>query len=433
MTFEDALAYVGSLEGRGWKLGLERMEAFCAAIRQSLPCSHEPRFLHVAGTNGKGSVTAFLQSMLVEHGVRTGAFFSPYVVDPRERVQFGRDLIPKEAFASLVDRLRAPAEAMALTPYGGVTEFEFKTAVGFQFWRETQCDWVALEVGLGGRLDATNVITPAASGIVSIGWDHMHILGDTLGKIAGEKAGIIKPGVPVVVGAMDEEPREVIHRIAAERQAPVIQYGRDLFSNRGADGVCVRTPHSEIVLRPSLFGEVQTHNVAVAVAMLEASGFELDPAAVKRGAETASVPGRFQELTFEGVSMILDGAHNLDSAAVLRRHLGERLGDRLGESPRCVLLTGMLAGHEPEPFYRHLADAVEEAHCIPIDYFRTRTPEEVCQAVSAVGVKAHSHPHLLDGLEEALARATQMNLPVLVTGSYYLVGEILRRISSPGK
>ncbi|HEY0866603.1 MAG TPA: hypothetical protein VGE01_04465, partial [Fimbriimonas sp.] len=220
MTYPEALAYVSGLEPRGWRLGLDRMQAFIdrAGLSQNVgrPPGTDPagkpgaRFIHVAGTNGKGSVTAFLQSMLVEHGYRTGAFFSPYVVDPRERVQFGRSLISESDFASVVAHLKPIAESFSETEFGGITEFEFKTAVGVEYWRRKRCEWVALEVGLGGRLDATNVVHPACSAIVSIGYDHTQILGDTLEKIAFEKAGIVKPETPLVVGDVPEPARRVI-------------------------------------------------------------------------------------------------------------------------------------------------------------------------------------------------------------------------------
>src|SRR6185436_18334668 len=230
MTYDEALAYIASLAPRGWRLGLDRMQAFVDKIgmQDALGAEGGPQFIHVAGTNGKGSVTAYLQSILVEAGYKTGAFFSPFVYDPRERVQFGRELISKEDLAKLTEELIPIAESFSDTEFGGITEFEFKTALGFLYWKRKQCEWVALEVGLGGRLDATNVVTPKASIIVSIGLDHTNILGHTLAEIAYEKAGIIKPKVPVVVGQMPHEALEVIERAAAEREAPIWRYGKEI-------------------------------------------------------------------------------------------------------------------------------------------------------------------------------------------------------------
>ncbi|MBC8064854.1 MAG: bifunctional folylpolyglutamate synthase/dihydrofolate synthase, partial [Chlorobia bacterium] len=231
MTYEKALAYIASLETRGWRLGLDRMQEF--ANRLGLPGSlgevGGPQFIHVAGTNGKGSVTAYLQSMLIESGYSTGSFFSPFVYDPRERVQIGRRLIPKSIFALLTEWIRPFGESLTETKFEGVTEFEFKTAMGFQFWKEMEAEWVALEVGLGGRLDSTNIVTPRCSVIVSIGKDHTHILGDTYHQIAEEKAGIIKPGVSVIVGEMPEEALLTILKIAQERGSEAWVFGREIL------------------------------------------------------------------------------------------------------------------------------------------------------------------------------------------------------------
>jgi dihydrofolate synthase / folylpolyglutamate synthase len=207
MDYQQAQDYIASLAQRGWRLGLDRMTEFAARadLVGSLGDGDSPKFIHVAGTNGKGSVTAMLQSCLVDQGHRTGAFFSPYVVDPRERIQFGREMISKEDLAAIATKLMPIGESLSETEFGGVTEFEFKTAMGFEYWKQKECDWVALEVGLGGRLDATNIITPASSAIVSISYDHVSILGETLAEIAREKAGVIKPGRPVVVGEMPDE------------------------------------------------------------------------------------------------------------------------------------------------------------------------------------------------------------------------------------
>ncbi|MCH7945095.1 MAG: bifunctional folylpolyglutamate synthase/dihydrofolate synthase, partial [Armatimonadetes bacterium] len=186
LSFDDAVARLGDLRRRGWRLGLDRMQEYVRrlGLQDKLGQPGGPKFIHVAGTNGKGSVVAFLQSMLVEQGFKTGAAYSPYVYDIRERVQLGRKLISKSDFARLAVRLLDVGEDLERTELGGPTEFELKTALGFAYWAEQGAEWVALEVGLGGRLDATNVVDPAASIIVSIGLDHTHILGETLSEIA---------------------------------------------------------------------------------------------------------------------------------------------------------------------------------------------------------------------------------------------------------
>ncbi|MBX7132145.1 MAG: hypothetical protein K1X67_05630, partial [Fimbriimonadaceae bacterium] len=350
MTFEEALNRIASLQTKGWRLGLDRMEEFLrrAGLDDALghaakpdphnarPTSHgwmpvrdgdprphpqplstgvergvRPRFIHVAGTNGKGSVTAFLQSLLVAQGYRTGATFSPYVYDVRERIQIDGELISREQFAAIAERLWPIAVEMEGTPFEGPTEFEFKTAMGFAAWKEAGCEWVALETGLGGRLDATNVVTPACSAIVSIGYDHQAILGNTLREISVEKAGIIKLGCPVVIGVMDDEPLKAILDISAERGSPAWVLGRDVqFGADWVEGPGFRYDG----LHPGIRGAVQPHNLAVAIAALHAAGAVRDPSQISEGAGRTRLPGRMEERWVDGKLWILDGAHNAESA-----------------------------------------------------------------------------------------------------------------------
>lgn len=415
MTYQDALDYIASLAPRGWRLGLDRMQAFCdaAGLTPALGAPGGPRFIHVAGTNGKGSTTAYLQSLMVEAGHRTGAFFSPYVVDPRERVQLGRELISREELAEIVEELRPVAEAFTETPFGGITEFEFKTAVGFRCWQRHACDWVAVEVGLGGRLDATNVVTPAAGIVVSIGLDHTNLLGETLEKIAYEKAGIVKPGVPIVIGEMAPEPRDVIEAVAREVGAPVLRFGEDIFWNDGT----VVTPNRRIEgIRTGIVGEKQGQNFALALAAAEAAGLQLDDDAVRRAAALAYVPGRFEVKEVAGQTFVFDGAHNADSARVLRATL-----DRQFPGVPITLLTNMIQGHDLESFYAPLADRVGAAHVVPISFHRARPVEETAELLQRMLPRVACHPTIAEGLASARAEGGL----VLVTGSFYLVGEVV--------
>lgn len=381
-------------------------------------------FVHVAGTNGKGSTTAYLQSLMVEGGYRTGAYFSPYVVDPRERVQLGRELISQEEFAQGTEQLRPIAERFVQTEFGGISEFEFKTALGLWAWKRHRCEWVALEVGLGGRWDATNVVSTRASIVVSIGWDHMHLLGDSLEKIAGEKAGIIKPGTPVILGSLPPETLPVFEAAAEERGAPVWRYGRDVVWEDGR--VC--TPGATYTgLRHGIAGSMQGHNLALAVAALEAAGCKLDEGAIHRGAERAYIPGRFQTVKALGTTFLLDGAHNVDAARVLAVSLQEGFPHR-----RVVLATNMIRGHDPEPFYRELLPLVERACVLPIDFPRALAPEETADRLRLLGVKTTVGSTVEEGLRAAAESAGPEGL-VVVTGSFYLVGEALRSLPAAAR
>lgn len=452
LTYAQAVETLGQMQRRGWRLGLDRMVEFARrlGLQDHLGHSGSPKFLHVAGTNGKGSVTSFLQSLLIEQGYRTGAYYSPYVYTVRERVQMGRGLIGKEDFARIVGALLPAANALEATRLGGPTEFEFKTAVGLAYWAEQQAEAVALEVGLGGRLDATNIVEPAACVVASIGFDHMNVLGDTLEKIATEKAGIIKKGKPVIVGEMPEPARDTILAIAAKRKAPAWRIGHEVTYGLGPAGLEVVTPEGTFSgLRPSLFGVKQEHNLACAIGALVAAGMVRDAEAVAVGASSARLPGRFEVRPWHGRTLILDGAHNPDSAEVTVRSLFEfdvpearqlrlanpseyrkRLNAWVDESkdhPRVTLVSGMLSGHEPRAFYAPLASIARSVHLAPINFHRTRDPLELLAELGDTFQVAVAHRSLAGAMQGAL-EDTKEGDTVLVCGSFHLVGEVGRHL-----
>jgi dihydrofolate synthase / folylpolyglutamate synthase len=432
LTYEEALAYIASLEARGWRLGLDRMQEFASrlGLAGSLGEPGGPQFIHVAGTNGKGSVTAYLQSMLVESEYSTGAFYSPFVFDPRERIQIRRRLIPKNIFALLTQWIKPFAESLTDTKYEGVTEFEFKTAMGFQFWKEMECDWVALEVGLGGRLDSTNIVTPRCSVIVSIGLDHTNILGDSYERIAEEKAGIIKPGIPVVIGEMPDVAKDVLLRIAKERGAEAWSFGREVVlapDPAEPDLWQVTTPAgSHGGLENGIEGGMQPHNMALAVAAMDAAGATKTLGGLQRGARDASVPGRMQRVRFHDRQWLLDGAHNRESAAVLAQSLQEG-GDT---SRKVVVITGMVLGHEAEPLYKEIALFAKHAIFAPIDFHRAVAPSDLQATVGSLFDRTQIAKSVPDAIDLAF-EATGPDDLILVTGSFYLVGEAGRELGIP--
>jgi dihydrofolate synthase/folylpolyglutamate synthase len=450
LTYDQAVALLSGLQKRGWRLGLDRMREFCrrAGLEGGLgERTGSPRYIHVAGTNGKGSVTANLQALLGGQGHVTGAYYSPYVYDLRERVQLGGNFIPKEEFVASVERLRPVSDNLLWTTYGGPTEFEFKTAVGFDYWQRAGADWVALEVGLGGRLDSTNVVEPACSVIVSIGWDHMNILGDTLGKIATEKAGTIKPGRPVVVGSLEPEAMEAVERIAEERGAPMWRFGKEITVELEAEGLKVITPNGEYRgLVPKLRGSMQEHNLALAVAAMDAAGAIEDPSNLAASLENVRLPGRFEVAEHQGQRVVLDGAHNpnagenLVASLFIDEHPGEALTQYANparfkealadwvrerkESPRIVLLTGMVTGHEPEPFYRYIAPLVKDGVVCPVSFERSRDATELREEIAPL---FEAPLEVQTNTRDALARTCDLAGPddlVLVTGSFFVVGEV---------
>ena len=305
-------------------------------------------------------------------------------------------MISEEDFARIVSEVWPVAESMEGSEFDGPTEFEFKTAMGFVHWSQQAADFVALEVGLGGRLDATNVIsTPACSVITSIGLDHTQILGDTHAAIAIEKAGVIKPGCPVVVGEVPEEAWLAIETIAKVNQAPVWRYGREFVLSTGFDGYRVSTPLGSYErLNPGLRGVVQPHNMAVAIAACDVAGGIREPKKVGHGVGKAYVPGRMQTVSYRGKKFLLDGAHNSEAAVALV--------ESLQGFPTPVLLTGMLEGHSAGELYEPLSAIIDEVHFAPIKFHRARRPEDLDQESGFLFNKSAVHENIEDALQACL-------------------------------
>ncbi|HEX9029558.1 MAG TPA: folylpolyglutamate synthase/dihydrofolate synthase family protein, partial [Anaerolineales bacterium] len=322
------------------KFDLGRMRQFLEILGQ--PHQHYP-IIHVAGTKGKGSISAMCASALHAAGYRVGLYTSPHLQDYAERIQLDGQPIPHADLMALVDEIRPHLAGMP-----NLTTFEITTALALLYFARQGASAVVLEVGLGGRLDATNVVVPNVSVIASISYDHTNILGNTLAEIAGEKAGIIKPGVPVVVSPQKEEARQVIERIAAERGSDLTQVGRDyLFSQvshslEGGQELLIWPASQQALvdtymdsggsqgqeptrLNIPLLGYHQVENAATAYAALQVArehGIPLDEAAIIKGFSEVSWPGRFEVLQ-RNPPIVIDSAHNRDSALKLRLALDD--------------------------------------------------------------------------------------------------------------
>jgi dihydrofolate synthase/folylpolyglutamate synthase len=401
---------LAAFQTRGWRLGLDRMNAFVdeLGLRDYVTGASRPMYFHVAGTNGKGSTTCFLQHLLHEHGYRVGACYSPYVYDVRERVQIGLDLISKDEFAACAEILMAAGEVLEKTEFGGPTEFEMKIAMGFLAWQRAGVNAVALETGMGGRLDATNVVDPACSVITTIGLDHVEHLGPTLGDIAREKAGIIKPGRPVVVGNVEPVAAEVIEGVAKDLNSPCLRLGREIVL--GED----RISGPDYVfggLVTGLRGSFQLFNAALAIGGLEAAGVCLDPERVRSSLLNAKLPGRMQMVEIRGQKLLLDGAHNAQAAATLEKEL---------RGQTYTLIWGMTTGHSPVEFLQELKDIVTSVVILPAKAAgeRAAPASDLSFACKALGIK-----HVVaDDASEAIRLAQKLpETNILVSGSFYLL------------
>jgi len=419
MNYSEALSYISSLKKRGWRLELDRIREFSKYVGNP----HENlKFLHVAGTNGKGSVTAMLQSVLTESGYRTGGFYSPYVFDFRERIQIDRELIPSEEVANLTEVLKPVSEKLEETPFGGPTEFEFKTMMGFLFWRKMACDYICLEVGLGGRLDATNIVTPVVSVITEIGLDHQQYLGTTIEEIAREKGGIIKEGIPCVCGATNPSAQKTIKRIAEERNAPFWQLGKEIVLEKTNENYRVLTPvarHDE--LNTNLLGSFQLRNMAVAVGALDASGISYPKEALASGLRKVWLPGRMQ-IVCEEPFVLLDGAHNPQAAEQVMRSIEERFPDR-----KIRLVFSSSLGHDCSGTLRVFRHTLETLYVTVMENERSMCREDLLRGAEQAGIE-RARIRRCSSPKEALVRACEdwkKGEMILVTGSFYLLAEAM--------
>jgi dihydrofolate synthase/folylpolyglutamate synthase len=400
-------------KAEGSRFGIDRMRLLAAALghpERAVPC------LHVAGTNGKGSVSAMLDAILRAAGWRTGLYTSPHLVHLGERVQVDRHPLTEDEIIAYDAELEPVAARLGAADLGDTPAFfELMTAMAFLQFSRKACDVSVIEVGLGGRLDATSVVTPEVAVITSIAMDHCEILGDSLGQIAAEKAGIIKPGRPLVVGRVPREAEAVIARIAAERGAPVRWvrqvYGDDLAAYP----------------RTSLEGDYQRWNAATATLAAEAldARWRLSPGVVHAGLAAVDWPGRWQRVRAGGRLVILDSSHNPEGAAVLSSNLA-RLVAETGRRP--VVITGILGSVRARPLLAAIAEHAAEIVLVPPDQPRACTVEELRELIPAAfsgPVRAGRVDTLFP--EGGACDAGPPDGVVVVTGSLYLLGEVLTR------
>lgn len=428
MDYDEALAYLDGRLRLGIKLGNERFSALLERLGNP---QERLRVVHIAGTKGKGSTTAMAASVLAAAGYRVGQYLSPYVYDVRERVQINGVMISCVDFARWVSEIAPHVEALEHTEFGPATEFELKTAVGLCYFAEQAVDYAVLEVGLGGRLDATNVVPkPLVTAITNIGLDHTELLGDTLAAIAGEKAGIVKPGVPCVTGVpIGGEAWDVIMRVCKGNDAPLQAVAPPEVR---AEGVTLTTPRRTLSgLHLRLRGAFQELNAAAALAALDAitdpAAPQVSDEAARLGLETAWVPGRLEQV-WDQPAVVLDVAHNEISARVLASALRDQHG---ADTRRLTLVVGLSKNHAPEPFLAPLT-ALHPVRLIATQpVFRPRPAGEVAEAATALGFTnvEVAGGSVADAVHAAMLEAGPEDL-ICVTGSFYTVGDLAQFVVS---
>lgn len=411
MTYEEALAYIHSVNWTFCKPGLERVTALCEALGNP---QDDLRCIHVAGTNGKGSFCAMTASVLQAAGYRTGLFTSPYIKVFNERMMVDGQPISDEELAELTAFVRPIANQMTDKP----TEFELITAIAWLYFKRHNCDVVVLETGMGGRLDATNLIQrPLLSVITGIALDHTAFLGDTIAQIAAEKAGIIKPGCPVLWGGEDAGAEAVIAATAQEKQAPYHRVDRASLRVVSADLEGTRFSYGGYDrLSLSLLGLYQPFNAATvltAVALLNGQGLTISPDAVRKGLSSVYWPGRFEVLSRQPL-VIFDGAHNAEGIAAAVESIRHYFADE-----KVYVLTGVLQDKDYRAIARSLAQVASRAFVLTPDNPRALAGEDYTALLNSVGVDAEAYGSVAQAYAAARSAAEADGKPLLCLGSLY--------------
>lgn len=427
MSYEGTLTYLYSLQKFGMKFGLDNISRLMAEFDnpQDSFCS-----IHVAGTNGKGSTSAMIESLLRTSGVTTGLFTSPHLISFTERIRVNGKEISEAEVVSLADEVQRAVEKI---PGFLPTFFEVTTAIAFLYFRKMHVAWAVVEVGMGGRLDATNILKPEASVITAIDIDHSDFLGSTLRDIAGEKAGIIKQGVPVITALQHPEAAEVLALRAEECGSGLSAYGKDFSAEITAEelvGIRI-TYHGDKEyndLSLQMAGRHQALNAALAVRTIEEVKRKYPElnCDVRQGLADARWPGRL-EFVKDHPPILIDGAHNPHAAAVLAEYLRKALD----LYSRIILVMGIMNDKDREGIMKPLLPLASEIIFTSPGYGRAASPETLAAEAHGLGYLAQTAQTVADALSLAEQLYLQGDL-IVVTGSFYTIGEVKEALGQRG-
>ncbi len=415
--YEDSLEYLFGLEKFGSVFGLDNISGLLGAIDNP---HRSFRSVHIAGTNGKGSVATMIACILKAAGYRVGKYTSPHLVSFTERITVNEEEISENEVALLTRYIRDRVAADC--PDGFYTFFDFTTAMAFEYFKRKKVDIAVIETGLGGRLDSTNVIEPVVSVITNVAFDHMKELGGTIAKIAGEKAGIIKRGVPVVTGATRKS-REVIEKIARERASSVYVLRKDFsFRKSGRKALSYRGPCRTLNdVTVSLNGDHQLANAAVALGAIDVlsdRGYTISEVEIRSALASVAWQGRLETVR-EKPLVILDGAHNASGARALRRFISTNYRDR-----RKIMVFGVMRDKQ----YRKMLESMND--CIDLAILTQPRTERALDAAAMKSVARNSI--VTTDTWTALRKARQMTGErdlIIVTGSFYTIGEAKQAVN----
>ncbi|MBQ6389868.1 MAG: bifunctional folylpolyglutamate synthase/dihydrofolate synthase [Mogibacterium sp.] len=411
MNYQETLDYINSVRHNQWKLGLSRTIELLHMLGDP---QNELKFVHVGGTNGKGSTCAMIESVLREAGYRTGIFPSPYIEDFRERIRVNGEMISEEDLCRITDRVRECADSMEDVP----SHFEIVTAIGMLYFRDMRCDIVVLEVGLGGEFDATNIIEPPEVAVLTnIGFDHTDYLGNTLAEIARTKSGIIKTDSPVVVYPNVPEVINVVTDICRERGCPmeIVDFGRISIEHADLDGQILSWNGREFKI--PLIGEYQSRNAATALTVIEklrGRGWVIPDEAVDAGMANVAWPARFEVLGKDPL-FILDGGHNLQCAEAVADSVRKYL-----PGTKVTLIIGMLRDKDYAAVLDIILPLAERCLCLTPASDRALHAAELAEMITQKGGTAEVYA----SAQDAVSTVLRGDRPVLAFGSLYMAGEV---------
>jgi len=432
MNYDEAIKYIKETAKFGSKYGLERTEKILEFLGN--PHKHI-KTIHVAGTNGKGSTTAMLTSILMDAGYNVGSYISPYIEEFEERIQINRNNIPKEELAEVVTEVSKAVSKVVDLGYINPTEFEIITCAGFLYFHKKNIDYAVIEVGLGGRLDSTNVITPILSIISSISLDHTQILGDTLDKIAYEKAGIIKENVPVVLFPQEKVAEDVIEKTCKEKNSKLVKVPRDIseyvaVTSNTLEGKEIKTQQINLKneyidsYELSLLGKHQILNSTVVVYTareLMNLGVKISKDNIINGLKSVQWPGRL-EIMKNNPLVVIDGAHNIDGIKKLTESI-----DLYFKYNKLILILGILADKQVEDMIETIAPKAERIISVTPHSDRAELAEDLKVEIEKLGVSCEAIDSYEEAYKKALSYCNDDDL-LLISGSLYMIGDMRKII-----
>lgn len=427
MNYEETMKYITETAKFGSKLGLQRTER----ILQVLGDPHKKlKAVHIAGTNGKGSTTAMISKILLESGYRVGMYTSPYLEEFEERIQIDNRNIPRDDLCEIITKVSKAISQVVEEGFDHPTEFEIITCAMFLYFFEQKVDFAVIEVGLGGRLDATNVIVPMLSVITSISYDHMHILGNTLGEIAFEKAGIIKEGVPVVLYPQEEESLKVFERVSAEKKCKLIKIDRESVEYIETEDIRqrieVRTEMDNYEVCLSLLGQHQLLNCAVAIRASEElmhHGVAIDKQHVLSALSKVKWHGRLEVMS-KAPLVVIDGAHNIDGIRKLADSIDVHFKYR-----KLYLILGILADKQVEEMVSTIVPKAYNVIAVTPHSERAELAGRLKEIIEDYNPNCEA----VESYEEAYNKAVSMcdkEDIVVISGSLYMIGDMRKIINS---